>query len=174
MMRLAVLLGLLVVAGCSDAGRVSVVSPQYDQASGRLTRLGYDSNRDGRPDIAASMDGRDVKAIEIDVDHDGLVDRWEYYEPADHAGRVADQDGPRLLRLEQVSRRNGTIVRREGYEAGELAWVREDRDADGRIDRWETYVAGALSMVELDTTGGGHPNRRIRYDGGQARVETLN
>ena len=51
-----------------------------------------------------------------------------------------------LSRIEQVSRRGTTIVRREGYEAGELAWVREDRDADGRVDRWETYAAGALSM----------------------------
>ena len=78
MTRLMALLGVLMLTGCSGAEEEAVVSPEYDQASGRLTRLGYDSNRDGRPDIEASMDGPAVKVIEIDADHDGQMDRWEY------------------------------------------------------------------------------------------------
>jgi hypothetical protein len=173
MTRAALLSGLLILAGCSR-GEGPVVAPEYDATSGRLTRLEYDSNRDGRPDIAASMDGRTVKVIEIDADHDGLADRWEYYEAAVGSARDAGGDGQRLMRVEQVSRRGAIVVRREGYEAGELAWVREDRDADGRIDRWETYARGALRTVDIDSAGTGRPDRRLRYDGDQVLVEVLN
>lgn len=156
-------LAAISLAGCAGAGPGSPISPAYDPATGRLTRLDYDSNRDGRPDMAASMEGAAVRVVEIDADHDGLVDRWEYFEPSGSAGS-SKGDAPHLSRIERVSRRGTTIVRREGYEAGELVWVREDRDADGRVDRWETYVAGALSIVELDTTGKGRPDRRLRYE----------
>jgi hypothetical protein len=168
MNRRLVALAFVLVAGCS-AERAADVAPEYDPASGRLTRLGYDSNRDGRPDMAASMDGGAVKAVEIDLDDDGLTDRWEFYEPA--AGGARE---PQLTRIEQVSRRGTAVVRREGFEAGELAWVHEDRDGDGRTDRWETYDGGALTLVELDTTGAGRPDRRLRYAGDQVRVEAVN
>ena len=118
------------------------------------------------------MEGATVRVVEIDADHDGLVDRWEYYEPTRGAG-ASTGSASSLSRIEQVSRRGTTIVRREGYEAGELAWVREDRDADGRIDRWETYASGALSLVELDTTGAGRPDRRLRYQRDGVIVEPV-
>ena len=174
MIRLLALALTIVLAGCMGADPGSPISPAYDPASGRLTRLDYDSNRDGRPDMAASMEGATVRVVEVDADHDGLVDRWEYYEPTSGVGASAGGDGSGLSRIEQVSRRGTTIVRREGYEAGELAWVREDRDADGRVDRWETYAAGALSMVELDTTGTGRPDRRLRYERDGVTVEPVN
>ena len=95
------------------------------------------------------MEGATVRVVEIDADHDGLVDRWRYFEPSGSAGRSPNGDLPHLSRIERVSRRGTVIVRREGYEAGELAWVREDRDADGRVDRWETYVAGLCRWSNL-------------------------
>jgi hypothetical protein len=173
MIRLPGLALTIVLAGCAGGDHGSPIQPAYDPASGRLTRLDYDSNRDGRPDMAASMEGATVRVVEIDADHDGLVDRWEYFEPSGSAGGSAKGDSPHLSRIERVSRRGTTIVRREGYEAGELAWVREDRDADGRVDRWETYKAGALSTVELDTTGTGRPDRRLRYERDGVTVERV-
>ena len=172
MIRFAAFALIIVLAGCKGVDSGSPISPAYDPASGRLTRLDYDSNHDGRPDMAASMEGATVRVVEIDADHDGLVDRWEYFEPPGSAGGSPNGDLAHLSRIEHVSRRGTIIVRREGYEGGELSWVREDRDADGRVDRWETYVAGALSIVELDTTGSGRPNRRLRYTGDQVLVES--
>lgn len=162
-------LGLLVLAGCASDVSHPELSPTYDADSGQLARLDFDSNRDGRPDIAATMEGPAVRVVEIDVDHDGQTDRWEYYEPA---GDRAAGFEPQLARIEQVTRRGGVIVRREGYEAGELSWVHEDRDADGRVDRWETYTGGVLTTVELDTTGAGHATRRLRYQHDGVLVES--
>jgi hypothetical protein len=173
MIRLPALALVIVLAGCAGGDPHSTISPAYDPASGRLTRLDFDSNRDGRPDMAARMEGATVRVVEIDADHDGLVDRWEYFEPSGRAGG-SNGEPSHPSRIERVSRRGTTIVRREGYEAGELAWVREDRDADGRVDRWETYTAGALSTVELDTTGSGRPDRRLRYDRETVYVEPVN
>ena len=163
----------VVCTGCARVDPGAPISPAYDPDTGRLIRLDYDSNRDGRPDMAASMEGATVRVVEIDADHDGLVDRWEYFEPPGNASGSAKGDSPQPARIERVSRRGTIIVRREGYEAGELAWVREDRDADGRVDRWETYAAGALSTVDLDTTGSGRPDRRLRYDRETVYVEPL-
>jgi hypothetical protein len=155
--------GLLLLAalaaGCAPQAERRV-APAYD-ATGKLTQLSFDSNGDGQPDMVASMDGAAVRVVEVDEDGDGLVDRWEYYEHADSAARV-----------ERVARRGPTIVRREAFQGGVLVSVQEDRDADGRTDRWETYAGGGLRTLEIDSTGAGRPDRRLRYDGDQVRIET--
>lgn len=140
------------------------VVPQYDVGSGRLVRLSYDSNLDGRPDMVASMEGRSVRVVEVDEDHDGRPDRWEHYaaEPGAAPGAPAE---PRLVRVEHVTRRGEIIVRREIFEGGALIEAREDRDADGRDDRWEAYGAGGLSEVQIDTDADGRPDRRLTYSG---------
>jgi hypothetical protein len=158
-MRVAVLLALL-TAACAGADRDASVVPAYDD-SGKLTRLSYDSNADGRIDMVASMDGAAVRVVAVDEDGDGQPDRWEHY------------DNARLARVERVSRRGPVVVRRESFVGGVMATVEEDRDADGRVDRWETYADGGLSTLELDTTGAGKPTRRLRYTGDGVAIETV-
>ena len=157
----AVALVAVLMAGCGPQGDARV-APAYD-AAGKLTRLSFDSNADGQPDMVASMDGAAVRVVDVDEDGDGLFDRSEHY-----AAGV-------LSRVERVARRGAAIVRREAFEGGVLVSVHEDRDADGRIDRWETYAGGGLTTLEIDSTGTGRPNRRLRYDGDQVQVlvETL-
>jgi len=147
----------VLMAGCGPQGDPRV-APAYD-AAGKLTRLSFDSNADGQPDMVASMDGAAVRAVDVDEDGDGLFDRSEYY-----AGAGV------LSRVERVVRRGQAIVRREAFEGGVLVSVQEDRDADGRIDRWETYVGGGLKTLELDSTGTGRPDRRLTYDGDRVVV----
>ena len=53
--------------------------PGYDKASGRLTRLEYDANGDGKTDTWGYMDGMRVVRVEVDEDGDGKIDRWEYH-----------------------------------------------------------------------------------------------
>jgi hypothetical protein len=159
-MRLLLVLAVM-AGGCSGADRDARVVPVYD-SSGRLTRLSYDSNADGRIDMVASMNGAALRTVEVDEDGDGQTDRWEHYD-----------QGPDPARVEQVARRGAVIVRRESFVGGVLAGVEEDRDADGRVDRWETYVGGGLSTLELDTTGAGKPTRRLRYTGDGVAIETL-
>lgn len=164
-------LGLL-LAACSGPPLPSTgVEGRYEPGSGKLVSLALDSNRDGRADMTASMDGATVRTVEVDEDHDGLADRWEYYEAAPAAGESNLRSEPRLVRIERVLRTAGREIRREGFVDGTLAWAREDRDGDGRPDRWETYANGGLSRVDLDTDGSGTPDRRLRYEGDAMLVE---
>ncbi len=147
------------------------VEGRYEIDSGKLISLVLDSNRDGRADMTASMDGAAVRTVEVDEDYDGLTDRWEHYESAPAAGESNPRPEPRLVRVERAVRKAGRETRREAFVDGTLAWVHEDRDGDGRPDRWETYDNGGLSRLDLDTDGSGKPDRRLRYDADRMLVE---
>ena len=157
----AMLLVVLAAWGCGPHADRRV-APVYDGA-GKLTRLTFDSNADGQPDMVASMDGAAVRVVEVDENGDGLFDRSESYDRAGAASRI-----------ERVERRGAAIARREVFEGGVLVSAQEDRDADGRTDRWETYADGGLKTLDVDSTGAGRPDRRLRYDGDQVQVEILN
>jgi hypothetical protein len=175
--RLAPLAGLVllssVMAGCQDgaAGKEAQgrVEPAYDETSGRLTRIGYDSNNNGTLDTWAFMDGARLTKLEADENEDGKIDRWEYY-PANAAPGPLKQPPERI---ERATRFDGQVSRREFFEEGALARVEEDTDGNGSTDKWETYAAGGLVTLALDTTGRGRPDRRMVYriDGSLERLE---
>jgi hypothetical protein len=169
--RLAALPVLLAVtagfAGCQKAssvppnGRDGVV-PTYNSDTGRLERISYDRNKDGKADAWLFMDGTRAVRAELDENHDGAADRWEYYR---NGGQSAGGGFPRgeLERAEQSSRFDGIVSRWETYEAGTLKAVREDTSGDGQPDKWEVWAGGALAEVALDTKGSGKADRKIVY-----------
>ena len=162
------------------------IRPQYDEQTGRLKQLEYDSDKDGTIDTISYMDGARVLRIEIDKDEDGKVDRWEYYGPDQKLEKVgasgandgkedtwsfAGPDGA-ITRIEISTRRDGKVSRIEHYEKELPVSAEEDTDADGKMDKWETFDASRLSSVAFDTTHRGTPDRRIVYGAdGTARVE---
>jgi hypothetical protein len=185
--------------GCGGPGNGDGERPaaSYDPQTGRLERLVFDSNDDGRNDAAGVLDGARVRQIELDSNGNGQLDRWDFYgadgkitqvglSRADDGvmDAVAVYDGEqRLQQLNVSTRRDGRFDRVEFYEAGQLSRAEEDTDADGRVDKWESYRpnAGAgpgeppvvLSMVAFDDEKRGRPSRRLVYalDGQVARVE---
>jgi hypothetical protein len=167
---LAFIAGL--AGGCGGAAPAtdaqSRITPAYDGASGRLTRLAYDSNDNGKDDTWASMDGTRLTKLEADENEDGRIDRWEYY-PASATG------GPRQPpeRIERATRLDGQVSRREYFEHGVLTRIEEDTDGNGAVDKWETYADGSLTTLALDTSGRGKPDRRLIYrtDGSLDRIE---
>ena len=152
--------------GTAAQGRVE---PSYDQSTGKLTRLAYDSNNDGKHDTWAFMDGARLTRLEADENQDGRIDRWEFY-PATATKGVK----PAPDRIERSTRFDGQVSRREFFDNGVMVRVEEDTDGNGKADKWETYVAGALVMLALDTRGRGTPDRRLVYssDGSLERIET--
>lgn len=159
--------GLL--AGCRQTASAEAprrIQPSYDP-SGKLTRLAYDANGNGKEDTWAYMDGARLVRLEADENEDGHIDRWEYY-PAAASGLKTPPE-----RIERSRRADGRIFRRELFENGELARIEEDTDDNGVMDKWETYAAGALTMLALDTAGRGKPDRRLIYrpDGALDRIE---
>jgi hypothetical protein len=163
------------------------VSAVYSKTSGKLEKLIYDANKNGRPDAWAYMDGTRIVRIEEDKDENGVVERWEYYDADRRLTRVglsSAQDGKvdtwvypgpdgKPARLERSTRRDGTVDHVEYLEQGRVVRLELDADHDGRIDRWQTYTDGRLAAVELDTKHTGAPDRRFVYrqDGTLLRVE---
>jgi hypothetical protein len=170
------------------------LKPEYDD-TGRLTRLTFDRDGDGKIDTWGYMDGSRVVRVEVDEDGDGKVDRWEYHrDPKNSAtssssapasgqapgtSRTADPSAsgggdPTLERIDRATKHDGKISRREYFENGVLTRVEEDTDGDGKIDKWETYSNGTLVSMAIDTKGRGTPDRRLIYlpDGALNRIET--
>src|SRR5438105_13475844 len=121
---------IAVVAGCSrqSAGAKTVV--EYDPATGHLHKLEVDSNHNGTIDTVSYMDGTRILRIELDLDENGKVERWDYYKPdgtIDYVGLASKDDGVMdskayygtgmaMQRIELSTKRNGTFDRTEFYE----------------------------------------------------------
>jgi len=161
----------------------------YDQW-GRLERIEHDSNGDGRADrITLHHEGaKSPHRVEIDVDFDGRIDRWEdfgadgklrRYAVLAADGRptmwtVVDDQG-RPSRYEYDKDADGRPERAEVVLEGRVARVELDTDHDGRFDRWQDWKAGRMVTEALDTDGDGRPDRRLSYgpEGRIANVERL-
>jgi hypothetical protein len=179
---------LLTIAtlACRQSVSSKKIEPTYNKKTGRLELLRYDSNGDGTFDTFSYMDGTRILRIEIDLDGDNRIDRWEYYgadRKIEKVGFSRAKDGVEdawsffnaagaIDRIEISTRRNHKIDRVEHYENGALIRAEEDSDGDGRFDKWETYQGERLTSVAFDTTHRGTPDRRLIYaaDGG-ARME---
>ena len=174
----------LACAGCSDpdAARIKETTrPTYDKATGKLTQLTYDANKNGRIDTWTEMDGTRPLRSRIDLDEDGKTDRWEYYDEKGGLTKVGfsrKQDGRpdawafsgadgTVARVESSSSADeNKIDRREIYERGVMVRAEADTNGDGRTDQWQTYDAGALKTAAMDENGDGKPDRRLTYDAG--------
>ena len=178
---------IFLVSGCSSPPENKQVQASYDQKTGRLRQLIYDSNKNGKPDSFSYMDGTKVLRVEIDKDEDGKIDRWEYYgadQKLEKVGLSRSSDGTvdewayegpdgTVAKIEISTKHDGKVERTEYYERGALTRTEEDTDGNGTIDKWETYANGALTSVAFDTEGTGHPTRRLVYGAdGKVGVET--
>lgn len=165
-------LSALTGAGCHEprvdtAAAAARLATEYDQTTGRLTKIAYDANGNGTHDTWAYMDGARLIRLEADENENGRIDRWEHYPAAADTGRVPPE------RIERSTRDDGRVTRTEFFAGAEMARVEEDTDGNGVTDKWETYTAGTLSILALDTTGDGKPDRRLVYtpDGALDRIE---
>jgi hypothetical protein len=175
----AALAASVAAGGCSSPPEAprgnDQIRPTYNEKTGRLEKITYDRNRDGKVDAWTFMNGTRVVRAELDDNHDGQVDRWEFYDTADTGG-ASPSGAPAagvLVRVESSTRNDGTVSRREYYERGQRARAEEDTDGDGKVDKWETWADRALSTILLDTDGDGRADRRLTYpaDGSGPRFE---
>lgn len=147
-----------------DRLAVNGISPVYNQQTGKLEQLLSDRDHDGIAETRAFMDGGVIRSIEIDRNHDGKPDRWEYYGTAQGVTNPAAPGANVIDHAEEVNGPTDRITRREFYANGLIQRVIDDVDGDGRPDKWETYDRGVLVQVDLDLEGKGRPTRRLHYD----------
>jgi hypothetical protein len=180
----AVLVACVLLSACRDpnAEQLKKTSvPTYDKKTGKLTELTYDRNKNGVIDTWTDMDGAKPLRSRIDLDEDGKIDRWEYYDDKGGLAKVgfsrakngkADAwaySGPdgSVARVEISSAADEKKIDRwEFYEHGRLIRAEEDTNGDGRVDKWETYESGVLATASMDENGDGKPDRRLTYKGG--------
>lgn len=184
----SVFLVCALISGCSRASDEARkrITPEYDQNTGKLRLLKYDSNGNGRVDTWSYMDGARVMRIEIDKDEDGKIDRWEYYGPDQKLEKVGfsrASDGKEdawsysgadgvIVRIDVSTRRDGKVNRVERYQNDRMVSAEEDSDGDGKPDKWETYEGDRLASVAFDTLHRGTPDRRLIYTAaGGAQME---
>jgi hypothetical protein len=180
--------------GCSTGEQPRA---EYDMETGRLRSLAFDATGDGKNDAVGYVDGSRMRLIELDLDGNGAIDRWDFYKGDGTLEKVgfSQQNDGRMdaeafytptgaLRLMRVStRRDGVFDRIEHFEQEMLVRSEEDTNRDGKPDKWDTYrpepdVPGsvrpyAVTSTAIDETGRGTPSRRLVYgpDGRVERVE---
>lgn len=141
----------LTLSGCAPdqerARLAQTTQATYDPKTGRLQRLTYDANKNGRIDTWTYMDGKRVLRSEIDRDEDGRIDRWEFH----------GADGTlEAIRAEEDGDADGKPDKWETYVDGRISSVAFDENADGKPDRRLNYGPdGALVSIdsEPDATG---------------------
>ena len=182
---LAVVCTAALATACSDPETARIretTKPTYDKATGRLTELTYDANKNGRIETWTDMDGNKPLRSRIDLDEDGKLDRWEYYgdkgellkvgfsrakDGRPDAWAYSGPDG-KVQRIEISSTHDEQKIDRwERYDGNGLVAADEDTDHDGRADKWETFAAGALATAAFDENHDGKPDRRLTYANGQ-------
>jgi hypothetical protein len=185
----AVVLATALAAACSTPSRAVPPNATYDAKTGRLTTLRADANENGAIDTVSYMDGTRILRIELDLDENGRVERWDFYGPdgeLEKVGFARSNDGVmdaqafyapsgELTRMELSTRHDGTFDRIEMYVAGVLTRSSEDTNGDGRPDKWDEYerLRGAGTQAEyavtataFDDSGSGRPERRFVYGKG--------
>jgi hypothetical protein len=185
----AVLLATVLTSACSAPSRALPPNATYDAKTGRLTTLRADANKNGAIDTLSYMDGTRILRIELDLDENGHVERWDFYGAEGELEKVGFSrlnDGVmdaqafytpsgELARMEVSTKRDGTFDRIELYVDGVLTRSSEDTNGDGRPDKWDEYrplaSAGAqaeyaVTATAFDDSGSGRPERRFVYGEG--------
>ncbi len=192
-----VLAPIAILSACSSKPAGEQPRAEYDETTGRLREIVFDANKNGKNDTVSYMDGTRIVRIELDLDENGKVERWDFYRPdgkLDKVGLASQNDGVmdsqafytaggELQRIEISTKRDSRFDRTEFYEKNVLVRSQDDANGDGRPDKWDEYTARpdhppgepayAITATAFDDSGSGRPERRFVYgpNGSIARVE---
>ena len=86
------MLGVCLGCGPDSAARKRI-SPEYDQTTGKLKLLKYDSNSDGKVDKWEVYEGDHLASVAFDTTHRGTPDRKLTYGPHGTARVEVDEKG---------------------------------------------------------------------------------
>jgi hypothetical protein len=178
----AVIVSALAASACKDPEKERLKAttlPTYDKTTGKLKELTYDFNKNGKIDTWTQMDGAKPVTTRQDLDEDGKMDRWEYYDVNAKLVRVGlskkDNGLPdtwaypnakgEIERVEISSTGDEKKIDRwETYAANVLIKAEEDTNGDGRADKWEEHEGGVLKRASFDENKDGAADRRLTYD----------
>ncbi len=136
-----------------------------------------DANGDKRPDVIIVRSGQREVCRAVDLNFDGVTDRYTYL---DEAGRVRRQesDYDRDGRIDEIAIfKGGVLVERlrattldprldtwQVYENGQLARTERDSNGDGIVDQWWEYKSPECPVIHSDVNGDGRPDPGASVD----------
>lgn len=152
-----------------------VTHEECDVASGGAEHL--DANGDGRADVSLVREGARETCRAVDLNFDGLIDVWSYFDPQ---GRVRrrESDYDRDGRVDEISifkdgvrvenRRATTLSHRldtwEYFQGGKLVRTERDSDGDRVVDQWWEYPKPGCPVIHADVNRDGHPEPTASVD----------
>jgi len=184
-MRRSLLFALLSAFAAACAGKTpppqegtgAASSPAAQPGPGDETMSAFDLNQSGKPNLwkytRRGADGKEVVVRrERDLNGDGRVDVWEYYDDAGNLEKqVVDLDFDGKADVVMYFE-HGQMVRKESafgfdgkphtvayYEKGKLVRKEKDENGDGKIDYWEYWENGEIDRIGIDTDGDGKVDR---------------
>jgi len=187
---------LLCAAACS-ARSEDRPAAAYDPVTGRLHALAFDANKNGKNDTVLYTDGARIRRMELDLNENGKVERWDFYDEHGRLEKVGLSrrddgimdaeafytDAGVLTEIRISTKRDGQYDRTEFYEHDVLVRSADDTNGDGKPDKWDTYRPDpqaapgsppyAITSTAIDDASAGRPTRRFVYGelGTIARVE---
>ncbi|MEP6915476.1 MAG: hypothetical protein ABJC89_07510 [Acidobacteriota bacterium] len=189
---------VLFAAAASCSGRSGDrPAATYEPETGRLRALAFDANKNGKNDSVLYTDGKSTRRIELDLNENGKVERWDFYDvhgKLEKVGLSRRDDGVMdaeavytdagaLSEIRISTKRDGRYDRTEFYEHDVLVRSADDTVGDGKPHKWDTYQPdpqpapggppSVITTTAIDETGAGRPTRRFTYgpDGAIVRVE---
>lgn len=136
-----------------------------------------DADGDGRPDVSIVRRGGREVCRAVDLNLDGIVDRWTYFDASGNPRRQ-ESDYDRDGRIDEIAYfRDGVIVERHRattlhnrldtwqlYEKGELARIERDANGDGVVDQWWEYGSPGCPLIHSDVNNDGLPDPGASVD----------
>ena len=131
---------------------------EYYDGPGKLLKVGFSRNNDGKPDAWAFLAARTARSTRVEISSTG-----------DEPGSIAASSTPAasLARVEQDTNGDGRVDKWETYENGALKTAEFDEDGDGRPDRRLTYARQRARQLIESAAGRG---RALSEEGGRCTV----
>jgi hypothetical protein len=137
-----------------------------------------DADLDGRPEILRVMDGSRELCRAIDLNRDGTIERFVYFDEQGRERRmesgfdtdnqpdeVTHLEAGVVVRKERQTNHTGNIDTWDYFQAGKLVRSERDSNADGIIDQWWTFGGGSQGcpevVADVDGDGKADPSSRM-------------
>jgi hypothetical protein len=135
---------------------------------------------DPRPDIYIVRSGGREVCRALDMNFDGTIDSWVYFDAAgnvrrrendyDRDGRIdeiAIYQGGALVEKDRATSLVGRLDTWQFYQGGKLARTERDSDGDAQVDQWWEYPKPdqpECPLIHSDVDGDGHPDPGATVD----------
>ena len=181
------LLGMSFAVGCGAAGKMGPEGPGLGHRDTEIHHQAcditsshaqaIDANNDGRADLTMVMDGGREVCRAADLDFDGRVDVWTYFDANGNVSRREfdyDRDGAideiqifaggQVVEKQRASTLSHHLDTWEKYAGGRIVSAERDSNGDGRIDQWWDYKSPDCPLIHSDSDGNGQPDPNSTVD----------